>query len=306
MARVDARDGAGVRETAPAKLNLYLHLLGRRADGYHLIDSLVVFAVVGDAVEVAPGDGLSLDVTGPFASALAETHDNLVVRAARRLAAVGGVSADAAIRLHKALPVAAGLGGGSADAAAALRALAAFWRLRPDENELLRLGLELGADVPACLAGRAAFVGGIGEAIEPAPSLPPVFTVLVNPRTPLATKDVYAAFAGTFSQPARFAGAPRDAQELAAWLTERANDLEAPALRLAPAVGEVLAALAAEPGCLLARMSGSGATCFGLFATAEAASAAAARIAAARPGWWVVSTALADHSTRRNSGAETR
>ncbi len=292
MARADPADG--VREAAPAKLNLYLHLLGRRADGYHLIDSLVAFAGVGDVVEASPGEGLSLEVAGPFAPALAGTRENLVLRAARRLAAEGGVSADAAIRLHKALPVAAGLGGGSADAAAALRALAALWRLDPDEEELRRLGAELGADVPACLVGRAVFVGGIGEAIEPAPALPPVFAALAGPPTPLATKDVYAAFTGAFSQPARFAGAPRDARELAARLAERANDLEAPARGLAPAVGENLAALAAEPGCLLARMSGSGAACLGLFATAGEASSAAARIAAARPGWWVVSTALVD------------
>ena len=304
MAPADPADG--VRQAAPAKLNLYLHLLGRRADGYHLIDSLVAFAGVGDVVEVSPGEGLSLEVAGRFAAALAGTPENLVLRAARRLAAEGGVAADAAIRLHKALPVAAGLGGGSADAAAALRALAALWRLDPDEGDLRRLGAELGADVPACLAGRAVFVGGIGEAIEPAPALPPVFAVLARPPTPLATKDVYAAFAGAFSQPARFAGAPRDARELAARLAERANDLEAPARRLAPVVGETLAALAAEPGCLLARMCGSGAACLGLFATAGEASSAAGRIAAARPGWWVVSTALADQSARTSSGAATR
>ncbi len=292
--RADAPDAPGLRRAAPAKINLYLHVVGRRADGYHRLDGLVAFAGVADTVTVRPADELSLSVTGAHAEALAATpaDDNLVLRAARLLRAESGVRAGAAIGLDKALPVAAGLGGGSADAAATLRALAALWRIAPAPEDLARLGLELGADVPVCLGGRAAFVGGIGEQIEPAPTLPPARLVLVNPGIALATKAVYAALGDAVSRPARFAGAPPDTGALAALLAERANDLEAPARRLLPAVEEARAALAAEPGCLLARMSGSGATCFGLFAAAAEADAAARRIAALHRGWWLAAAPL--------------
>jgi 4-diphosphocytidyl-2-C-methyl-D-erythritol kinase len=256
-----------------------------------------VFAGVGDHVTVSPADGLTLDLQGRFAAALAPNSDNgdgdnLVLRAALLLARAGGVQARATIHLHKRLPVAAGLGGGSADAAATLRALAVLWDLAIDGADLAALALELGADVPVCLAGRAAFVGGIGESLEPPPVLPPVHAVLVNPGVALSTARVFGALDGVFTQPSRFAEAPADSAALAALLGARANDLEAPARRLCPAVDDALAALAAESDCLLARMSGSGATCFGLFASAAAADAAAARLGAAHGGWWVASAPL--------------
>ena len=294
MEGADAPGGPSLRRAAPAKINLYLRVVGRRADGYHLLDSLVAFAGVADGIAVTRADDLSLTVTGAHADSLGATapDDNLVLRAARLLRAEGGVRAGAAIRLDKALPVAAGLGGGSADAAATLRALAALWRLAPAPDDLARMALALGADVPVCLGARAGFVGGIGEEIEPAPPLPPAELVLVNPGAPLATAEVYGALDDTRSHPARFAEAPADAAALAAVLAERANDLEAPARRLRPEIGEALAALAAEAGCLLARMSGSGATCFGLFAAAVQARAAARRLARARPGWWIAAAPL--------------
>ncbi len=283
-----------IRRAAPAKVNLYLHVTGRRADGYHLLDSLVAFAAVGDVLEVRPEADLTLAISGPFARSLAADGDNLVLRAARSLARVGGVRQGAAILLEKHLPVAAGLGGGSADAAAALRALVELWRLSPSEDELRALALALGADVPACLAGRAVFVGGIGEAITPAPVLPPAYLVLAHPGVRAETAKVYAAFRGKLSPPGRFEGAPASAAALAEELMGRRNDLQAAARAMAPVISEVLRALGRLPGCLLARMSGSGAACFGLFADEGAAVEAAAACRAAHPGWWVVAAPLID------------
>ncbi len=272
---------------APAKVNLYLHVVGQRADGYHLLDSLIVFAGVGDDVTVSPASGLTLTVEGPFAPLVPAGPENLVLRAARELAQRMGVTAGARIRLAKRLPVAAGIGGGSADAAAALKALCALWTIDPDPAAMADLALALGADVPVCLAGRPAFVGGIGEDIAPPPPLPPVWMVLVNPGIAVSTPQIFKARTGAFSAPGRFSAAPEDAAALFEALGRCGNDLTAPALTLAPAIAEVLAALAAQPGCALSRMSGSGATCFGLFAEAGPAAAAAAALAVAHPRWWV-------------------
>lgn len=280
------------RAAAPAKLNLYLHVLGRRADGYHLLDSLVAFAALGDTVSVRPAGRLTVSVSGPFGAALADEPDNLVLRAARRLAEAKAVRAGAAIELVKRLPVSAGLGGGSSDAAAALRAFDRLWGLGMEGVELNQLARDLGADVPVCIAGRASFVGGIGAAVEPAPALPQAALVLANPGVPLATKEVYAAHRSAGSEPARFREAPRDTAHLAALLAARRNDLTEPAQALVPAIGTVLEALAGKPGCLLARMSGSGPTCFGLFADAAAAERAAKALAANHPDWWLKPTAL--------------
>lgn len=284
--------GDGLRFPAPAKVNLYLHVTGQRDDGYHLLDSLVVFAGIGDTLTIAPADDLSLVVDGPFAAKVPAGRDNLAFKAADALARVARVRAGAAIRLTKRLPPAAGIGGGSADAAAVLRALKRLWGVDIDNDAFARLALSLGADVPVCRFGRAAFMGGIGEKLGAAPALPPVSLVLVNPNRPLATKDVFRARDQPFSAPGRFTAPPADASALAALLRERKNDLEAPAIRLMPAVGEVLAVLSRQPGCLLARMSGSGATCFGLFADDGAAGEAAAAIARAEPGWWAAATRL--------------
>ncbi|HSK40385.1 MAG TPA: 4-(cytidine 5'-diphospho)-2-C-methyl-D-erythritol kinase [Arenibaculum sp.] len=283
---------------APAKLNLYLHVLGRRADGYHELDSLVVFAGLHDTVTVRAGtggSGPSFEVSGPMAGTLAAepAETNLVVRAARELAAAIGRPCDAALLLDKHLPVASGIGGGSADAAACQRGLAGLWGLEADDPRPWRVAAGLGADVPVCLAGRPSFFGGIGDALDPAPRLPAIDAVLVNPGVPLPTPAVFGARTGPFSPPARFTEAPADAVALARLLAAgRGNDLTDAAIALAPAVGDVLAALGATQGCLLARLSGSGATCFGLYADQGAAEMAATALAAAHPQWWVRATRL--------------
>lgn len=277
---------------APAKINLFLHVTGRRPDGYHELESLVAFAGVHDRIGVRAGEGLSLEIEGPFAAALDAGGENLAVEAARALAAEAGIRPDARIRLHKALPVAAGIGGGSADAAAALRALCALWNLSVPADRLGALALALGADVPVCLSGRPGIVRGIGERIAHAPALPEVPMVLVNPAVPLATAAVFAAREGPFSAPASFDTAPADAARLAEALGGTRNDLFPPARRLCPEIDTVLDAIRSAPSCLVARLSGSGPTCFGLFPSEKAASEAAGRIAADRPGWWVCATRL--------------
>jgi 4-diphosphocytidyl-2-C-methyl-D-erythritol kinase len=285
--RTDAGNSAAVRAFAPAKINLYLHVLGRRADGYHLLDSLVAFADIGDEVTAAAADELTLTVGGPEAEAIAGLGgDNLVLRAARLLMARAGIDAGAALHLDKRLPAAAGIGGGSSDAAAALRALSRLWDHPLDEQSLTALALELGADVPACLAARPVWVGGIGDQLEPAAVLPEAGIVLANPRRPLPTAAVFQRRSGPFSAPGRFDPMPRDAAGLAAVLASRHNDLTEAAQALVPEIGAVLDRLAALPGALLARMSGSGATCFALFADRAAALAAGRALTLAEPGWW--------------------
>lgn len=277
-----------VRRTAWAKINLTLHVTGRRDDGYHEIDSLIVFAGIGDGLEITPGPRITLEIAGPFAPALRTADgDNLVIAAARALAARYGIEAGARLRLDKQLPVAAGLGGGSADAAAALHGLVDLWGLDVPAAELHAVAASLGADVPVCLAGRPSFVAGIGERVVAAPALPPAWLVLANPGVPLTTAAVFAALQGDFSAPMRWREPIVDLRAWTARLTACRNDLEAPALALVPEVREVLATLRDTAGCMLARMSGSGATCFGLYAVEAAATAAARRIAATRPGWWV-------------------
>ncbi len=277
-------------EAAPAKVNLYLHVTGRRADGYHLLDSLAVFGPIGDSLEVRPADTLSLIVDGPFGDALAAEHDNLVLRAARALAAAAGIEARAALRLTKRLPVASGIGGGSAEAAAALRALDGLWATQFGTEGLAAISARLGADIPVCLAARPAQMQGVGEVLLAAPLLPPCGLLLVNPGIALATPAVFKARSGDFTPPAVLPGAWADAAAMAADLRGLRNDLEPPAIALCPPVAEVLAAIAAQPRCLLARMSGSGATCFGLFPDAAAAEAAAASLPAR---WWCAAGGLA-------------
>lgn len=285
--------GAGVGALAPAKVNLYLHVVGRRSDGYHLLDSLVVFPRQGDRITVSPAEALRLEVRGPFAADVPEGEDNLVLRAARALAAAAGRSPAVSIRLEKGLPVASGIGGGSADAAAVLRALTELWDLRIDSDALSRIALSLGADVPMCLASRSAYVGGIGDEIEPTPPLPDFAVVLVNPRIPLPTPAVFRTRSGPFSAPGRFERAPADVAELAALLSQRRNDLTPAAIALVRAVSDVLSALDNTAEVMLSRMSGSGATCFGLCSSQSDAEKAASALAAKHPGWWVTSGSVA-------------
>ncbi|MBV9015986.1 MAG: 4-(cytidine 5'-diphospho)-2-C-methyl-D-erythritol kinase [Alphaproteobacteria bacterium] len=282
-----------VRAFAPAKVNLYLHVVGKRADGYHLLDSLIAFADIGDEVTAAPADTMSLAVAGPEAEALAGLgDDNLVMRAARLLAARAAIGKGAALHLEKRLPAAAGIGGGSSDAAATLRALSRLWGGPLDNANLMALALELGADVPACLAARPVWVGGVGERLERAAALPSAGIVLANPRRPLPTADVFRCRSGAFSAADRFDPMPADAASLAAVLVSRRNDLTDAAASLVPEIGIVLGRLSGLPGALLARMSGSGATCFALFPNRDAALAAGQALAAAEPGWWSAAGAL--------------
>ncbi|MEI4473106.1 4-(cytidine 5'-diphospho)-2-C-methyl-D-erythritol kinase [Frigidibacter sp. MR17.24] len=270
---------------APAKINLALHVTGRRGDGYHLLDSLVVFAGVGDRLSAAPADRLSLRVSGPRAEGVPTGPENLVLRAARLLDPARG----AALTLDKRLPAMAGIGGGSSDAAAALRLLSDLWGLAlPAAADTAALG----ADVPVCLDPVPQRMRGIGERLAPLPALPPVWTVLVNPGVPVATPEIFRRLASPDNP--GLGAVPRcaDAAALAGWLRGLRNDLQPAAEALAPQVSTACGALAAQPGCLLSRMSGSGATCFGLFATTATADAAAASLSAAEPGWWVAAAPL--------------
>jgi 4-diphosphocytidyl-2-C-methyl-D-erythritol kinase len=277
---------------APAKLNLSLHVTGRRADGYHLLDSLVAFADVGDHIRAERAGRLSLTITGPQGAGLSAGEDNLVLRAARLMP-----GAPARITLHKVLPVASGIGGGSADAAATLRALAGLSGLPLPSPQAV---LGLGADVPVCLHGRACRMTGVGESVLPlAHPLPQVAVVLVNPGVALATPAVFQALERRDNPPMPPAlAALGDLPSLVAFLRQTRNDLEPAAIRLAPVIARVHAALAAQPGCVLARMSGSGATCFGLFETRDRSEAASKALQRAEPGWWVASATLRDQETR--------
>lgn len=271
-----------MEEIARAKVNLALHVRGREPDGYHRLETVFVFAEDGDVVRVEPGDGLSLSITGPFGDQLSSDEDNLVLRAARALRDACGTGTGAALVLDKRLPVASGIGGGSADAAAALRLLNRFWRVGAGEGALLEIARPLGADVPACLLTRPCLGTGRGDAL--APFDPGPFAgaplLLVNPRVGVPTASVFRRWDGIDGGPL-----PHD-------LRDARNDLEAPARAVAPAIGEVLEALAAASGATLTRMSGSGATCFALFRNNPDRDAAAARIAAAKPGWWQLATRL--------------
>ncbi len=289
---------AGVTFSAPAKINLYLHVTGKRDDGYHLLDSLVAFAGINDTVAAQPATNLTLGVTGPFAPGLTVGPDNMVLRAARALAAAGVTSPGAALTLTKRLPPASGMGGGSADAAATLKALVRLWDLHVEPATLAELALGLGADVPVCLRGQAVFMGGIGDEMAAAPALPPAWLVLVNPGICLSTPEVFAARGGDFSAAARFDAIPADARELADILKARRNGLTPAAVSLAPVVGEVLSAIEQSEGGLLSRMTGSGATCFGLFSDADAAARAALSIGESHPGWWVKPASLEGDATR--------
>jgi len=277
-------------EAAPAKVNLALHVVGRRPDRYHLLESLVVFADVADELAAAPAPADTLRVTGPFAEALGGGEGNLVSRAlaAFRARWPDAVATGLALTLSKNLPVAAGLGGGSADAAAALRLLAGLSRVPIPEAELMAVALTLGADVPMCLLSRPCLVGGIGQVVTPLPAFPPAHLVLVNPLQPVVTADIFRRLDAhenpglpTLPEPLS-----RPAQ-LGLWLEGTRNDLEPAARALVPAIGTLIDWLAARPGCMLARMSGSGATVFGLFGSGALAHQAAHDLRAVHSDYWV-------------------
>ena len=283
---------AWVRIFAPAKINLYLHVTGRRADGLHDLDSLVVFAGIGDDVAVSHASGIDFAADGPFGHAVPGGSDNLVVRAARALAKLCNVTTGSEIRLTKRLPVASGIGGGSADAAATIHALLRLWRVDPAAPQLMHMAMALGADVPVCMAGRPMFVGGAGEALIQAPLLPVCWLVLANPLREVPTAAVFKARQGAFSAAARFMETPANAVHLSAILQTRRNDLTAAARSIAPEAGAVLDALADLPGALLSRMSGSGATGFALFANQAEADSAATMLRQSWPNWWVAAAPI--------------
>lgn len=282
-------------ESAFAKINLTLRVLGRRADGYHEIESLVAFADVGDRLSLAPGRDLTLVVDGPQAAEAGPLDDNLVLKAAHALAHhVPGI-VFGKFALTKEIPARAGLGGGSADAAAALRLLARANDFAPADPRLYQAARETGADVPVCLDPKPRWMRGIGDILSPPLALPPLDAVLVRPDAALATKQVFAALAAAPLQSppaAGFRSVPTTPRALVGFIAEGANDLEPAAKKIAPQVGSALAALCREPGCKLARMSGSGAACFGIFPTPDAAAAAARNLGAKYPQWWVTAAVI--------------
>ncbi len=278
---------------ARPKINLFLHVTGRRADGYHLLESLVCFADAGDRITASPADDLLLHIQGPFSDGLEVGAGNLVLRAATALQEwankSGQIAGGGALKLDKYLPIASGIGGGSADAAATFTALSSLWKLQIPEEELATLALSIGADVPVCLESRTRMMRGIGDILEDAPVLPPAWVLLVNPMREVSTAKVFSALdlsvpSTQFVMPSEF----ETAEALGMWLkTETRNDLEDPALTQAPEIATVLKALADCDGCHIARMSGSGATCFALFGEPETAEAAARRLTASHDDWWV-------------------
>jgi 4-diphosphocytidyl-2-C-methyl-D-erythritol kinase len=283
---------------AAAKINLALHVTGRREDGYHLLDSAVMFAAdAGDRLHLAAADSTSLTIEGPFSAGLETDAGNLVLRAINALqTAFPGQVAHYAITLEKNLPVASGIGGGSADAAAALNAVIAGSDLKPAPEQVSRIALSLGADVPVCLASTACRMSGIGETVEPWPGAPRMHAVLVNPGVAVSTAAIFKALALTPGQAvgdgmSQMPGSGELGHCLE-WLQDCRNDLEPPARALQPVIAEVLEAIAATAGCRLDRMSGSGATCFGLYETAATASAAATALRNSHPGWWIAPTRL--------------
>lgn len=287
----------GATRFAPAKVNLFLHVGDRHADGFHDLKSLVVFADVGDRLTFTSssrgGGEYALELTGPHASGLGSGDENLVVTAARKLSAWAGrhhhsVPRSGIISLEKNLPVASGLGGGSSDAAAALLLLAAHWSLPISFEDLDTIAREIGSDVPVCLRASPSWMSGLGETIEAAPPLPTLFLVLVNPMVPVSTAAVFKSLqvrSGAFAPP--WPSRNPELREFAAWLDRTSNDLSAPARQIAPVIMEVECALTATGNCLLARMSGSGATCFGIYPTAEAATEASGQIRRVHAHWWV-------------------
>jgi 4-diphosphocytidyl-2-C-methyl-D-erythritol kinase len=273
-----------VTESAPAKINLFLHVGGRRADGFHPLQSLAVFTDLGDRLAFEPAPVLSLKVQGSFSAGLEGESDNLVLRAARALGDGG-----ASITLTKNLPVASGIGGGSSDAAAALRGLRRLWNANTGDLHALAAGL--GSDVPVCVDAVTSFMEGRGEILRPAQAMPRIAMLLVNPGVAVPTKDVFAALQSRSGAEMTLPqGRFNDTADLLRFLEATRNDLEAPARALQPVIGEVIAAIARLPGGLFARMSGSGATCFGIFPDDNCCARAAKALKAAHPDWWVAPT----------------
>jgi len=279
-------------EKASAKINLTLRVLGRREDGYHELESLVAFADLADKLDLEPGESASLEISGPFAGACGPVADNLVLKAVTALRHRKGRLKAGHFHLEKNLPAAAGIGGGSADAAAALRLLARANGMSVEDPRLASAAIEVGADVPVCLVSKPCIMRGVGDLLSNPHTLPPLPALLVNPGVPLATRDVFAKFFGMPSNKKFLANVPITFDGMIGFLNENGNDLSQAAIACAPVVSEVLIALRALPGVQLVRMSGSGPTCFALFRSSGEAQAAARRLAAERKEWWVRATVL--------------
>lgn len=278
---------AAISTIARAKVNLALHIASRRPDGLHSLSSIVVFPEIGDRITVEPNSQLTLEVEGPMAADVPKGEENLVVRAARLLDPQG----PARITLQKTLPVAAGLGGGSADAAAATHLLSQLWGCSlPSRDRLAKLG----ADIPACMFAKPAILAGLGEHVLPLWAFPPLSLVLVNPGIPLPTGEVFTALSTTDNPPLSPDPDLCSWKAVVQWLQWLRNDLEEPAMRIQPAIGEILTALSSCDGCQLARMTGSGATCFGIFPSKSCAAYAARRISERSPAWWARATWTSD------------
>lgn len=277
---------------APAKINLYLHITGKRPDGYHLLDSLAVFAEFGDKLEFEPAEKLSLAMYGSQAENLAgDIKDNLIIKAARLLHSHTGCGAGARIALHKHIPVGAGLGGGSSDAAATLKGLVKLWNLSIDDAALYQMAAQLGSDVPVCLGQQAARMEGVGEIVTPVDG-PEGWLLLVNPNIHLTTAAVFHHFNGPFSEPAIWPEQFDDIRQSAKFLSSCHNALQDTAMMLVPSIAQILTEIEETPGCLLARMTGSGATCFGLYEHANEAMLAEQELAKEHPTWWCKATAI--------------
>ncbi len=288
---------APLAELASAKVNLTLRVLGRRADGYHELESLVVFADVADTLTLEPAETATLDVFGPYATASGKTEDNLVLKAFDALQQrVDGLQGGR-FTLEKKLPIAAGIGGGSADAAAALRLLARLNGIVLDDARLAAAALATGADVPVCLTAQARVMRGVGEKLSPPLTLPALPAVLVNPGVPLSTREVFAKLELPLGAKPTSDDVPSAPDALLDYLRRNTNDLTQAAVACVPAIGEVLHALRNRRGVQLARMSGSGPTCFGVFDTAENAAAAAQALGDKRPDWWIVTAKLGPRDT---------
>ena len=282
-----------VRVEAPAKVNLYLHVTGLRDDGFHELDSLVVFADVHDLITCKKGSGLTLKLSGPESASLRKASGtNIVLRAAKALADKVGPNKVKGVEIHleKFLPVAAGIGGGSADAAATLKALCEFWDVNLSQREISELAQFLGADVAVCVEGWSSFFSGIGDKIDPINNFPKLSMLLVNPGVELLTSNIFKARKGSYTQMARLQRIPIDSMMFFDEIKKRTNDLEATAIIMAPVIKQVLSNISSSPGCKISRMSGSGATCFGLFDNKVQAKKAALELRKMNPNWWIVAT----------------
>ena len=278
---------------AAAKINLFLHVTGRREDGYHELDSLVGFTAIGDRITVDASKDITLSVDGPFGDSLPVNDDNLVLAAARLLAEEVGYQGGAVISLQKNLPVSSGIGGGSADAAATLHALNRLWDVGVSREILATIGLRLGADVPVCLRSKTTRMSGVGQVIRSMSPLPDLGVLLINPGVAVSTPQVFKARNGAFSLPVD-GPVSMDGKELCELLALQQNDLQGPAIELAPVIATVLETLSGLKGCRLSRLSGSGATCFGLFDDEAAAVAARDAVSTGHDDWWVQPTTFLD------------